>query len=64
MSHRLLSGLILLSALGCGVVGGVFFAFSSFVMAALARLPLGPVEIHGFSSAAGCDSSCGWNDLR
>jgi uncharacterized membrane protein len=28
----------LVSALGCGLVAGVFFAFSSFVMAALRRL--------------------------
>jgi uncharacterized membrane protein len=27
------------TALGCGLIGGVFFAFSSFVMKALARLP-------------------------
>lgn len=27
------------AALGCGIVGGIFFAFSSFVMAALGRLP-------------------------
>jgi len=27
------------SALGCGLDAGVFFAFSSFVMKALARLP-------------------------
>lgn len=27
------------TALGCGVVAGVFFAFSTFVMKALARLP-------------------------
>ncbi len=27
------------AALGCGLVGGVFFAFSNFVMNALARLP-------------------------
>lgn len=26
-------------AIGCGLVGGIFFAFSSFVMAALGRLP-------------------------
>lgn len=32
-------GLTLVSALGCGLIGGVFFAFSSFVMGALARLP-------------------------
>ena len=29
----------LLAALGCGVIGGVFFAFSTFVMKALTRLP-------------------------
>jgi len=27
------------AAIGCGLVAGIFFAFSSFVMAALARLP-------------------------
>jgi uncharacterized membrane protein len=31
--------LTLLAALGCGLVAGVFFAFSTFVMKALARLP-------------------------
>ena len=31
--------LTLLSALGCGLVAGIFFAFSSFIMQALARLP-------------------------
>jgi uncharacterized membrane protein len=30
---------VLITALGCGLVSGVFFAFSSFVMAALKRLP-------------------------
>ena len=39
MIDGLLSGLILLSALGCGLIAGVFFAFSAFVMKALARLP-------------------------
>ena len=29
----------LLAALGCGLVGGVFFAFSNFVMQGLARIP-------------------------
>jgi uncharacterized membrane protein len=33
--------LTLAAALGSGVIGGVFFAFTSFVMAALARLPAG-----------------------
>lgn len=31
--------LTLFAALGCGLNGGVFFAFSSFVMKGLARLP-------------------------
>ena len=31
--------LTLLAALGCGLVAGAFFAFSSFVMKALGRLP-------------------------
>lgn len=30
--------LTLIAALGCGLVGGVFFAFSSFVMRALGRI--------------------------
>jgi uncharacterized membrane protein len=39
MSDDLLFALTLLAALGCGLIGGVFFAFSTFVMKALARLP-------------------------
>lgn len=39
MSPALLSLLTLLAALGAGLVGGVFFAFSTFVMPALSRLP-------------------------
>lgn len=39
MSDRLVTGLVLLSGLGCGIIGGVFFAFSSFVMTALGKLP-------------------------
>lgn len=35
----LLFCLTLLAALGCGVMAGVFFAFSAFVMKALGRLP-------------------------
>jgi uncharacterized membrane protein len=31
--------LALVTALGCGTIAGVFFAFSTFVMKALARLP-------------------------
>jgi uncharacterized membrane protein len=36
--HGLLFAATLVTALGCGLVAGVFFAFSSFVMPALARL--------------------------
>ena len=39
MVDGVLFGLTLVSALGSGLVGGVFFAFSAFVMRALARLP-------------------------
>ncbi len=38
---QLLFALTLFAALGCGLVAGVFFAFSTFVMKALARLPAG-----------------------
>ncbi len=36
---ELMSGLILAAALGAGLVAGIFFAFSAFIMAALKRLP-------------------------
>jgi uncharacterized membrane protein len=39
MIDKLLFSLTLASALGCGLIGGVFFAFSSFVMKSLGRLP-------------------------
>lgn len=39
MSNALFA-LTLASALGCGVVAGVFFAFSTFVMRAFGRLPV------------------------
>jgi uncharacterized membrane protein len=38
MIDKLISILTFSSGLGCGVIGGVFFAFSAFVMKALARL--------------------------
>lgn len=37
-TNHLLFALKLFSALGCGLVAGIFFAFSTFVMNALARL--------------------------
>jgi len=39
MMDSFLVVLTLLAALGCGMMAGVFFAFSAFVMKALARLP-------------------------
>lgn len=39
MSGGFLLVLTILATIGCGVVGGVFFAFSTFVMKALGRLP-------------------------
>jgi uncharacterized membrane protein len=39
--EQLLFAVTLLAALGCGLIAGVFFAFSAFVMKALARLPPG-----------------------
>jgi uncharacterized membrane protein len=41
MAEAALFVLTLAAALGCGLVGGIFFAFSTFVMAALGRLPAG-----------------------
>ena len=37
--NRLIFVLTLVSAVGSGLIGGVFFAFSAFVMKALSRLP-------------------------
>ena len=39
MISKLLPALTFVAALGSGIVAGVFFAFSSFVMPGLARLP-------------------------
>jgi len=39
MSEKLFVFLTLLAALGSGLIAGVFFAFSAFVMTALGRLP-------------------------
>lgn len=37
--NQFVFALALLAALGCGLIAGVFFAFSTFVMRALVRLP-------------------------
>ncbi len=39
MIDELIFTLTLITALGCGLVAGVFYAFSTFVMKALAHLP-------------------------
>jgi len=39
VTEQLIFALTLAAALGCGLNAGVFFAFSAFVMKALARLP-------------------------
>jgi uncharacterized membrane protein len=39
MMETIMQVLLTLAAVGSGLVGGIFFAFSSFVMRALARLP-------------------------
>jgi uncharacterized membrane protein len=39
MNSRFIFGITAVAALGCGLIAGVFFAFSSFVMNALRRLP-------------------------
>jgi uncharacterized membrane protein len=39
MNNNALFALTLFAALGCGLIAGVFFAFSTFVMNALARRP-------------------------
>jgi len=39
MNDGLVVGITGVAALGCGLVAGVFFAFSTFVMTALRRLP-------------------------
>jgi uncharacterized membrane protein len=39
VADRLIFALAFAAAIGSGLVGGIFFAFSNFVMAALGRLP-------------------------
>ena len=39
MGDRMQNSQILIAALGCGLIAGAFFAFSSFVMGALGKLP-------------------------
>ena len=65
--------LVIATALGCGLIGGAFFAFSTFVMKALARLPtpqgiaamqsinvvvITPLFLDASSAPGRCASSC------
>jgi uncharacterized membrane protein len=54
MMHGPLYVLTLMTALGCGVIAGVLFAFSSFVMKGLARVPpaLGIASMKSVNAAA------------
>ncbi|WP_027554135.1 DUF1772 domain-containing protein [Bradyrhizobium sp. Cp5.3] len=38
MRQALTTGLLWFSAIGCGLVGGLYFAFSTFIMTALGRI--------------------------
>jgi len=38
MIAAVITGLLWFSAIGCGLLGGLYFAFSTFIMTALARL--------------------------
>jgi uncharacterized membrane protein len=77
---HLLFALTLLAALGSGLIAGVFFAFSTFVMNALARLPPGegiaamqsinrvvlssPFIAAFFGTAAACLGALIWSIVR
>lgn len=37
--NDLILGITFAAAIGCGIIGGAFFAFSSFIMRSLARIP-------------------------
>jgi len=39
MTESIITGLLWFSAIGSGLVAGLFFAFSTFIMSALARIP-------------------------
>jgi uncharacterized membrane protein len=38
MLQPVITGLLWFSAIGCGLLGGIYFAFSTFIMAALGRI--------------------------
>jgi uncharacterized membrane protein len=79
-AEQLLFALTLCAALGCGLMAGVFFAFSTFVMKALARLAPGegiaamqsvnlvilssPFMPVFFGTAAACLAALLWSVVR
>jgi uncharacterized membrane protein len=38
MTHTIITGLLWFSAIGCGLIAGIYFAFSTFIMTALSRI--------------------------
>jgi uncharacterized membrane protein len=52
--NGLLAALTVVAAVGCGLNAGVFFAFSSFVMKALARLQ--PAQGHRATPGVGLEA--------
>lgn len=79
-TDQVLVALILISTVGCGLVAGIFFAFSAFVMKALSRLsadngiaamqPINVVVLNPwffgafFGTAAACLMALIWSLLR
>ncbi len=71
-------GIVLTASVGAGIIGGVFFAFSAFVMKALAQLPasqgvlamqrinvvvLNPLFLGVFAGSAVLSLVCAWASL-
>jgi uncharacterized membrane protein len=60
-ADQLLLALTLVAALGCGLMAGLFFAFSVSVMKALARLP----SAEGIAAMQSINSKwTAWNHVR
>jgi uncharacterized membrane protein len=53
MTQLVTSGLLWFSAIGCGLVAGVYFAFSTFIMTALGRID----QAHGVSAMNAINST-------
>jgi len=53
MIDVVISGLLWFSAIGCGLLAGLYFAFSAFIMRALGRIepPAGAVAMNAINSA-------------